>query len=53
MQTRECPDCEGSGTVTLERDCYDSWSGHRSRKEQQECETCNGYGEVPDEDEDD
>jgi DnaJ-class molecular chaperone len=46
MDYRECPDCDGWGEVTLERDTFGP-SGHGNRNERQECETCNGRGEVP------
>ena len=50
MATKDCPTCEGWGFVILERDTFGP-SGHGNRNERQECETCNGRGEVPENDE--
>ena len=52
MATKDCPTCDGWGFVTLESDTFGP-SGHGNRNERQECETCNGRGEVPEDDEDD
>lgn len=50
--TKKCPECEGQGTVTYERERPMSFSNPYGFVEEyeEECSNCGGEGEVIDED---